>query len=62
MGLSAVARTEIEEQLDATDANYFVTRFACGNLNHEKSVRSLKLFTKDYSPKKLKSHFWKLAA
>jgi len=33
-----------------TGCNYFVTRFAYGNLTHEESTRSLALFTSEIMP------------
>ncbi len=41
----------IEEEVEATGANYFVTRFAFGDLRHEESMRSLELFTREVMPR-----------
>jgi len=49
-GTPATVRAKIEEQLEQSGANYFVTRFAYGNLTHEESVRSLELFTNEVMP------------
>ena len=43
-GTPETVRAKIEEQLDQSGANYFVARFAYGELTHEESVRSLELF------------------
>ncbi|MGD1210038.1 MAG: LLM class flavin-dependent oxidoreductase [Candidatus Acidiferrales bacterium] len=50
MGTPATVRAKIEEQLDQCGANYFVPRFAYGDLTHEESVRSLELFTREVMP------------
>jgi alkanesulfonate monooxygenase SsuD/methylene tetrahydromethanopterin reductase-like flavin-dependent oxidoreductase (luciferase family) len=57
MGSPATVRAEIEKQINETGVNYFVTRFAYGDLTHEESVRSLELFTKEVMP-----HFQKQPA
>lgn len=44
-------RERIAAEVDATGANYFVTRFAFGDLRHEESARSLELFTRDVMPR-----------
>lgn len=49
-GTPATVRTRIEEELDQSGANYFVARFAYGNLTHEESARSLQLFTEEVMP------------
>ena len=49
-GTPATVRAAIEEQLDVSGANYFVPRFAYGDLTHEESVRSLELFTTEVMP------------
>ena len=49
-GTPATVREKIEEQLDQSGANYFVARFAYGNLTHEESARSLELFTSEVMP------------
>lgn len=46
-GTPPMVRAAIEEQLGASGANYFVPRFAYGNLTHEESVRSLELFVSE---------------
>jgi alkanesulfonate monooxygenase SsuD/methylene tetrahydromethanopterin reductase-like flavin-dependent oxidoreductase (luciferase family) len=43
-------RDEIARQIDETGANYFITRFAYGNLTHAQSVRSLDLFVSEVMP------------
>jgi len=49
-GTPATVRAAIEEQLEISGANYFVPRFAYGDLAHEESVRSLQLFTGEVMP------------
>lgn len=49
-GSPATVRAEIERQIEATGANYFVTRFAYGDLTYEESMRSLHLFTAEVMP------------
>ena len=49
-GTPATVRAAIEEQLAASGANYFVPRFAYGDLTHDESVRSLELFTSEVMP------------
>jgi alkanesulfonate monooxygenase SsuD/methylene tetrahydromethanopterin reductase-like flavin-dependent oxidoreductase (luciferase family) len=49
-GKPETVRAKIERELEATGANYYVPRFAFGNLTHEESVRSLELFTSDVMP------------
>jgi alkanesulfonate monooxygenase SsuD/methylene tetrahydromethanopterin reductase-like flavin-dependent oxidoreductase (luciferase family) len=49
-GTPATVRAAIEEQLEVSGANYFVPRFAYGDLTHEESVRSLELFTNEVMP------------
>jgi len=56
-GSPATVREEIERQIAATGINYFVTRFAFGDLTLEESTRSLGLFTDEVMP-----HFQQLAA
>jgi alkanesulfonate monooxygenase SsuD/methylene tetrahydromethanopterin reductase-like flavin-dependent oxidoreductase (luciferase family) len=43
-------RARIEKEIKETGANYYVPRFAFGNLTHEESVRSLGLFTSEVMP------------
>jgi alkanesulfonate monooxygenase SsuD/methylene tetrahydromethanopterin reductase-like flavin-dependent oxidoreductase (luciferase family) len=50
VGSPATVRAEIERHVAETRCNYFVTRFAYGNLTHEESVRSLALFTSEVMP------------
>jgi alkanesulfonate monooxygenase SsuD/methylene tetrahydromethanopterin reductase-like flavin-dependent oxidoreductase (luciferase family) len=50
MGTPATVRARIQEDLEESGANYYVPRFAYGNLTHEESVRSLELFTKEVMP------------
>jgi alkanesulfonate monooxygenase SsuD/methylene tetrahydromethanopterin reductase-like flavin-dependent oxidoreductase (luciferase family) len=49
-GTPATVRAEIQRQVQESGANYFVARFAYGNLTHDESVRSLKLFTAEVMP------------
>ncbi|HKV06384.1 MAG TPA: LLM class flavin-dependent oxidoreductase [Candidatus Acidoferrales bacterium] len=49
-GTPATVRAKIQEDLEESGANYFVPRFAYGNLTHEESVRSLELFTGEVMP------------
>ena len=50
LGKPADIRAKIEEELQTTGANYYVPRFAFGNLTHQESVRSLELFTSEVMP------------
>jgi alkanesulfonate monooxygenase SsuD/methylene tetrahydromethanopterin reductase-like flavin-dependent oxidoreductase (luciferase family) len=50
VGSPATVRAEIERHLAESRCNYFVTRFAYGNLTHEQSARSLALFTSEVMP------------
>jgi alkanesulfonate monooxygenase SsuD/methylene tetrahydromethanopterin reductase-like flavin-dependent oxidoreductase (luciferase family) len=49
-GTPATVRLAIEEQLHVSGANYFVPRFAYGDLTHHESVRSLELFVSEVMP------------
>ncbi len=49
-GTPATVREKIEQQLEESGANYFVARFAYGNLTHEESVRSLELVANEVMP------------
>jgi alkanesulfonate monooxygenase SsuD/methylene tetrahydromethanopterin reductase-like flavin-dependent oxidoreductase (luciferase family) len=49
-GTPATVRAKIEKELEESGANYYVPRFAYGNLTHEESVRSLELFTGEVMP------------
>lgn len=49
-GTPATVRAKIETELEESGANYYVPRFAYGNLTHEESVRSLELFTSEVMP------------
>lgn len=49
-GTPDTVRAKIEEQLDQSGANYFVARFAYGELTHEESVRSVELFRDEVMP------------
>ncbi|MFY9690319.1 MAG: LLM class flavin-dependent oxidoreductase [Candidatus Acidiferrales bacterium] len=53
-GTAATVRAAIEEQMEVSGANYFVPRFAYGDLTHDESVRSLELFTNEVMPHFLK--------
>lgn len=50
LGTPASVRERIEQEIEQTGANYYVPRFAYGNLTHEESVRSLELFTHEVMP------------
>lgn len=50
LGTPANVRERIAQELDETGANYYVPRFAFGNLTHEESVRSLELFISEVMP------------
>jgi len=50
VGSPATVRAEIERHLAESRCNYFVTRFAYGNLTHEQSARSLALFASEVMP------------
>jgi alkanesulfonate monooxygenase SsuD/methylene tetrahydromethanopterin reductase-like flavin-dependent oxidoreductase (luciferase family) len=50
-GSPEMVRARIEEEIAATGATYFVTRFAFGDLTHEESLRSLELFTQHVMPR-----------
>jgi alkanesulfonate monooxygenase SsuD/methylene tetrahydromethanopterin reductase-like flavin-dependent oxidoreductase (luciferase family) len=49
-GTPGTVREKIEQQIAESGANYFVARFAYGNLTHEESVRSLELFANEVMP------------
>jgi alkanesulfonate monooxygenase SsuD/methylene tetrahydromethanopterin reductase-like flavin-dependent oxidoreductase (luciferase family) len=49
-GTPSTVRAKIEKELEESGANYYVPRFAYGNLTHEESVRSLELFTSEVMP------------
>ena len=49
-GSPRTVREEIARQMADTGANYFITRFAYGNLTHEQSARSLGLFVSEVMP------------
>jgi len=49
-GSPRTMREEIARQLEQTGANYFITRFAYGNLTYEQSARSLDLFVTEVMP------------
>jgi alkanesulfonate monooxygenase SsuD/methylene tetrahydromethanopterin reductase-like flavin-dependent oxidoreductase (luciferase family) len=49
-GKPEIVRATIEKEVEETGANYYVPRFAFGNLTHEESVRSLELFTSEVMP------------
>jgi alkanesulfonate monooxygenase SsuD/methylene tetrahydromethanopterin reductase-like flavin-dependent oxidoreductase (luciferase family) len=50
LGTPTSLRERIEREIEQTGANYYVPRFAYGNLTHEESVRSLELFTNEVMP------------
>jgi alkanesulfonate monooxygenase SsuD/methylene tetrahydromethanopterin reductase-like flavin-dependent oxidoreductase (luciferase family) len=49
-GTPATVRARIEQEIEESGCNYYVPRFAYGNLTHEESVRSLELFTSEVMP------------
>jgi alkanesulfonate monooxygenase SsuD/methylene tetrahydromethanopterin reductase-like flavin-dependent oxidoreductase (luciferase family) len=49
-GTPDTVRARIQADLEESGANYFVPRFAYGDLTHEESVRSLELFTTEVMP------------
>jgi alkanesulfonate monooxygenase SsuD/methylene tetrahydromethanopterin reductase-like flavin-dependent oxidoreductase (luciferase family) len=49
-GTPASVRAEIARQIEASGCNYFICRFAYGELTHEQALRSLDLFTRDVMP------------
>ena len=49
-GTPASLCERIEREIEQSGANYYVPRFAYGNLTHEESVRSLELFTNEVMP------------
>jgi alkanesulfonate monooxygenase SsuD/methylene tetrahydromethanopterin reductase-like flavin-dependent oxidoreductase (luciferase family) len=49
-GTPATVRARIEQEIEESGCNYYVPRFAYGNLTHEESVRSLELFTNEVMP------------
>ncbi len=49
-GSPSTVRAEIERQMSATGCNYFVGRFAYGDLTLEESMSSLALFTGEVMP------------
>lgn len=49
-GTPATVRARIEQDLEISGADYFLARFAYGDLTHEESVRSLELFTSEVMP------------
>ena len=50
MGSPTTVRDAIAREINETGANYFITRFAYGNLTHEQASRSLELFITDVMP------------
>jgi alkanesulfonate monooxygenase SsuD/methylene tetrahydromethanopterin reductase-like flavin-dependent oxidoreductase (luciferase family) len=49
-GTPTTVRAKIEREIAESGANYYVPRFAYGNLSHEESARSLELFTSEVMP------------
>ncbi len=49
-GTPATVRARIEWEMEQSGANYFVARFAYGDLSHEESARSLELFANEVMP------------
>jgi alkanesulfonate monooxygenase SsuD/methylene tetrahydromethanopterin reductase-like flavin-dependent oxidoreductase (luciferase family) len=50
VGSPATVRAEVERQLAATGANYFVGRFLFGTLPVERALRSIELFSREVMP------------
>jgi alkanesulfonate monooxygenase SsuD/methylene tetrahydromethanopterin reductase-like flavin-dependent oxidoreductase (luciferase family) len=50
VGSPATVRAEVERQLTATGANYFVGRFLFGTLPLERALRSVELFSREVMP------------
>jgi hypothetical protein len=50
MGSPRTVLDAIAREISETGANYFITRFAYGNLTHEQSTRSLDLFITEVMP------------
>jgi alkanesulfonate monooxygenase SsuD/methylene tetrahydromethanopterin reductase-like flavin-dependent oxidoreductase (luciferase family) len=49
-GSPATAAAEIARQVDAAGLNYFVCRFAFGDLGYDEAARSLALFSEAVAP------------
>lgn len=49
-GTPSTVREKIEREIEESGANYFVARFAYGDLTHQESVRSLELFADEVMP------------
>ncbi len=49
-GTPQTVRARIEEDLEVSGADYFIARFAYGDLTHEESMRSLDLFISEVMP------------
>ena len=50
LGTPGEVRERIQQELEQTGANYYVPRFAFGNMTHDESVRSFELFTSEVMP------------
>ncbi len=50
-GTPATVSARIEEDLEVSGADYFIARFAYGDLTHEESMRSLELFINEVMPR-----------
>jgi len=50
-GTPDTVAAEIARQVDESGTNYFITRFAYGDLSHEDSMRSLELFISEVAPR-----------
>jgi alkanesulfonate monooxygenase SsuD/methylene tetrahydromethanopterin reductase-like flavin-dependent oxidoreductase (luciferase family) len=50
-GSPETVAAEIARQVEDSGTNYFITRFAYGELSHEESVRSLDLFVREVMPR-----------
>jgi alkanesulfonate monooxygenase SsuD/methylene tetrahydromethanopterin reductase-like flavin-dependent oxidoreductase (luciferase family) len=50
VGSPATVRAEVQRQLAATGANYFVGRFLFGTLPLERALRSIELFSREVMP------------
>jgi alkanesulfonate monooxygenase SsuD/methylene tetrahydromethanopterin reductase-like flavin-dependent oxidoreductase (luciferase family) len=49
-GTPKTVRAKIQEEIEKSGTNYFVARFAYGNLTHDESVRSLEMFASEVMP------------
>jgi alkanesulfonate monooxygenase SsuD/methylene tetrahydromethanopterin reductase-like flavin-dependent oxidoreductase (luciferase family) len=50
-GTPDTVKARVQEEIEISGANYFVTRFAFGNMPKERSERSLQLFVREVMPR-----------